>query len=519
MPPTRTSLRTRSPAASRSYAANERLGLLAALVLGAALRLPGVRTWYWGDEIQTVAIAQRPLTDIPAGLERDGAPPLFYFLLHGWMKVFGSSEASTHSLTLVLSLLTVVAAWWFARRHGGPWAGFLAAAAIAANPFLVRYASETRNYALFGLFGVIGIGLALDVLDGKRPSAHLWLGVVLGLTLLTHAWGLFFAMALLGAILLAAVESRDARLAGRGVVAGVIALAVFAPWIPSFVDQTRHTGAPWNVRFSLPSTLDQTVEYVGGRGVAALSVAALGVALVAALVSKRLSANVLLLGGACAATLAFAFVASYVEPIWQARYGIVVVGAALVIAAIIAGRTRVGVAAFAVVIVAMALLAARDASDVSVDAKPDAGFRRVADAVAPTGVDVAVADQGTLNQLRFALGDDAGQDVSYLSPLGELDDPTLYDWRDDLDRLRAADPAKIVDEAVSAAVPGSHFVVFAKKDTSAIAGLGGDQGNEWQQLFTERTSAVQQAALRDARLTPVGTRELEGWTVTTLERL
>jgi hypothetical protein len=139
--------------------------------------------------------------------------------------------------------------------------------------------------------------------------------------------------------------------------------------------------------------------------------------------------------------------------------------------------------------------------------------------VAPTGVDVAVADQGTLNQLRFALGDDAGQDVSYLSPLGELDDPTLYDWRDDLDRLRAADPAKIVDEAVSAAVPGSHFVVFAKKDTSAIAGLGGDQGNEWQQLFTERTSAVQQAALRDARLTPVGTRELEGWTVTTLERL
>ena len=58
--------------------------------------------------------------------------------------------------------------------------------------------------------------------------------------------------------------------------------------------------------------------------------------------SRRLPGNVVLLGLACVATLALAFVASFVEPIWQARYGIVVVGGALVVLAIVAARTRVG---------------------------------------------------------------------------------------------------------------------------------------------------------------------------------
>jgi hypothetical protein len=503
----------------RVAALDDRLGLLAALVLGAALRLPGLRTWYWGDEIQTVAIAERSLTDIPSALERDGAPPLFYFLLHAWMQVFGSSETSTHALTLVLSLATVVAAWWWARRYGGPIAAVLAAGAVAANPFLVRYATETRNYALFALLGVVALGLALDVLGGRRMRAHLVLGVVLGFTMLTHAWGLFFAAAILGAVLVAALESRDRDLARRGVLSGALAVVVFSPWLPSFVDQSRHTGAPWNVRYSVGSTVDQTVEYFGNRAIAGLAVLVLVVGLVAAALGRRLPADAVLLGSACAVTLAIAFVVSYVEPIWQARYGIVVVGAVLVVLAILSARTRTGVVAYAALVVAMALFAARDASDVSLDAKPDAGFRRVADAIAPTAPDVAIADQGTLNQLRFALGDELGDDVDYLSPLGVLADPTLYDWRDDLDRLRNAEPRAVVDAALGDAAPGTVFVVLSKQDDVAVAGLGGASDNEWQRLFAERANGVRDAALRDPRLRVVDSREIEGWTVTTLERV
>jgi mannosyltransferase len=519
MPALVTSPSTTARATRWSIVANDRFGLAVALVVGAALRLPGVDVWYWGDEIQTVAIAKRSLADIPGALERDGAPPLFYFLLHGWMRLFGSSEVSSHSLTLLLSLVTVVAAWWFARRHGGPWAAVLAAAAVAVNPYLVGYATETRNYTLFALLGVVAAGFALDVLRGRRPNAQYLLGAVLGLTMLTHAWGLFFAPAVLGAILLAAVESRDRILAGRAVTAGALALVVFAPWVPTFVEQTRHTGAPWNVRYSLPSTVEQTMQYFGGHTAGVVAAGALLVAVVAAWSSRRLPANAVLLGLACVATLGLAFVVSLVEPIWQARYGIVVLGAFLVVGAIVAARTRLGAAAFAVLIVAMAAFALRDVRETEVDSKPDAGFRRVADVIAPADPDVAIADQGTLNQLRFALGDELGDDIDYLSPLGVLDDPTLYDWRDDLERLRTADPLTVVDGYVSAAEPGDVFVVVAKAGADSAAGFGGDTDNEWQQLFAERARAIEQSALADDRLAVVGTREVEGWVVTTLRRI
>jgi mannosyltransferase len=509
----------RSPAAVGGRAtATEWLGLLAVLVVGVVLRVPGVRAWYWGDEIQTVVIARRSLSDIPAALERDGAPPFFYVLLHGWMQVFGSSETSTHALTLLISMVTVVAAWWWARRYGGLCAGLLAAAAIAVNPYLVRYATETRNYALFALLGVVTLGLSLDVLGGKRTRAHYALGVIVGLTMLTHSWGIFFAAAVIGVLTLAATTSRDSDLVRRTAVAAALSALVFVPWLPTFAYQTRHTGAPWNVRYSIFSTLDQMTPYVGGRGSAALLLAAVLVGGVAALAAGRLPTNTVLLGAACAATPALAFIVSFIDPIWQARYGIVVVGAGLVVIAIVAARTRVGAASFAAVVVVMALFAVRDVKNAAADGKPDARFRRVADVIAPIDPDIAIADEGTLGQLRYELGDDRGADVQYLSPLGVLADPTFYDWRDDLDRLRAAVPDDEVDSAVSEAAPGTVVVVLRRADPGVSAGLGGDTDNEWQRLYATRAAEVAEAALADERFSVVGSRTVEGWIVTTLVR-
>ncbi len=69
------------------------LALVAALVL---------RFWtssdLWLDEALTVNISKLPIHEIPSYLRRDGAPPLFYFLLHFWMGVFGSSDLAVRAL-------------------------------------------------------------------------------------------------------------------------------------------------------------------------------------------------------------------------------------------------------------------------------------------------------------------------------------------------------------------------------------------------------------------------------------
>jgi hypothetical protein len=75
-----------------------------ALVATAALVSVGVvlRFWthsdMWLDEALTVNISRLPLSQLHEALMKDGAPPLYYFLLHFWMKVFGSSNLGARSL-------------------------------------------------------------------------------------------------------------------------------------------------------------------------------------------------------------------------------------------------------------------------------------------------------------------------------------------------------------------------------------------------------------------------------------
>jgi hypothetical protein len=503
-----------SPARRRGPSWGE-IGLLVGIgVVGLALRWPDLDAWYWGDEIQTVVISDGSLADIPGRLEKDGAPPLFYFLLNLWTRVFGTSATATHALTTTLSLVTVAVAWWFGRRHSGRLAGLLAAAAIAVNPYLVLYSTETRNYALFALLGVVAAGFMLDVLAVTTRWAHFALGVTLGLAMLTHAWGLFFAAATLGVLVLVAFARRDRELGVRALIAGAVAGLVFLPWLPTFVGQLRHTGAPWNTRYSIFSTLDQLVAYLGDRPVAAVVVLAVRVGAGAAVLAHKLPIDPLLVAAACALTLAMAFVLSYIEPIWQARYGVVVLGALLLVVAMIAAITRVGTVALVVAIVAMLLFTARDIVDRPVDAKPDATLRHVAAQLAGDPPTFVLSDQGTLNGLRYQFGDTVGERVTYVSPLGVLDDPTLYDWRDDLDHLRAADPTAVAVSVVGSAAPGDTFVLIRR----TVVVPRGESDTEWQSRYVETTDELLAAVAEDDRLTVVDEAETAGWTVVTLRR-
>ena len=48
------------------------------------------RTDLWLDEALSVNIARLPFGDIQDWLRHDGAPPLYYVILHAWTDVFGT---------------------------------------------------------------------------------------------------------------------------------------------------------------------------------------------------------------------------------------------------------------------------------------------------------------------------------------------------------------------------------------------------------------------------------------------
>ncbi len=198
----------------------------------------------WLDEALSVNIASLPLGELREALQRDGSPPLYYFLLHVWMSVFGNDDLGVRALSTVFSVASLPLMWLAARRHGGRDLAVAALLLLASSPFAIRYGSEARMYALLTFLALAGYLLASAAVE--RPTIPRLGGVALvsGLLALTHYWS-FYVLAVAGAALAVTWLRRRTKdhlkVLGALVAGGVL----FLPWLPTFLYQVVHTGTPW----------------------------------------------------------------------------------------------------------------------------------------------------------------------------------------------------------------------------------------------------------------------------------
>src|ERR1700750_2284107 len=86
------------PAAAVTLAERADLALRFAIPVATGLVAVGVVLRFvapsqlWLDEALSVNIAKLPLGQIPGALRHDGAPPLYYVLLHFWMQLVGTGN-------------------------------------------------------------------------------------------------------------------------------------------------------------------------------------------------------------------------------------------------------------------------------------------------------------------------------------------------------------------------------------------------------------------------------------------
>ena len=199
----------------------------------------------WLDEALTVNIARLPLRSLPEALRHDGSPPLYYVLLHGWMRLFGTGTIAVRAFSGVASVACLPLAWRVGRRAGGRTAATAFLVLLALSPFAVQYATEARMYALAMLLVLAG-GLALANLM-ERPSWPMAAVVALltGALLLTHYYALYTVAAVGLVLLWHAWRGEDRAAARRALAATVAGALLFVPWVPILLYQSAHTGAPW----------------------------------------------------------------------------------------------------------------------------------------------------------------------------------------------------------------------------------------------------------------------------------
>ncbi len=266
-----------------------------AMVLVAAVVL---RFWtpspMWLDEALAVNIARAPLHAIPGLLRRDGAPPLYYVLLHYWMAVFGSSDLGARSLSGLIGLLTLPAAWLAGYRVGSRWwdepdaaerlsengaapqgrdererVGRLVAWTttflVATSPFAVYYDTEARMYALVILLSTLGILAFTAIL--RRPT--IWntvaLAAVTAALLYSHYWSLFLVTAAVIGTAWFARSGRHSLSCRIALLAMAVGVCAFLPWVPTFWFQLHHTGTPWAAPADFTALVYTFTQFAGGN--------------------------------------------------------------------------------------------------------------------------------------------------------------------------------------------------------------------------------------------------------------
>ena len=219
----------------------------------------------WLDEALTVNIAGVPLSRLPGALRHDGSPPLYYAVLHGWMRIFGSGTIAVRALSGVCSVACLPLAWRVGKRVGGHTVATAFLVLLALSPFAVQYATEARMYAMAMLIVLAG-GLAVaNLLERPSPGLSAAVALLTGALLLTHYYALY-TVAAVGAVLAWHAWRGEERAAARRALFSMMAGSLlFVPWIPVLLYQSAHTGAPWgNTGRGLRTVIDSLGVLVSG---------------------------------------------------------------------------------------------------------------------------------------------------------------------------------------------------------------------------------------------------------------
>jgi mannosyltransferase len=243
-------------------------GIAVAIVAGVVLRFV-TRSDLWLDEALSVNIAKLPLDQLREALRHDGAPPLYYLLLHGWIQVFGSGDVAVRALSGVFSVATLPIAWWCGRRLGGRRLGWVAVLVFASSPYAIRYATESRMYSLQMFLVLAGYLALVRALERPALGRLALVAVIASALMYTQYWSMYLLAVVGIGLVFRAVRAPtlNERRAARSVIVAMIAAGItFLPWLTTFQYQLAHTGTPWGDPILPTSGFADSIIGFGGGG-------------------------------------------------------------------------------------------------------------------------------------------------------------------------------------------------------------------------------------------------------------
>jgi hypothetical protein len=194
----------------------------------------------WGDELFTLRTVARPVSEIIPIVQRDIHPPLYFLLLHEWMRLPlpWTGIAALRAFSVVAALLStfLLDRLWLRRWKTGRRS--LALLLFAFSPCLLLYSRMARSYTLQAALGLLAVSFLWRWMREPSRIARRALPAFAAAVLLLYTHYLPGIAILAGFSLVAWRRLGVARVA----LFGAAAAAAYAPWLVTLAEALRAWG-------------------------------------------------------------------------------------------------------------------------------------------------------------------------------------------------------------------------------------------------------------------------------------
>lgn len=189
----------------------------------------------WIDEGFTLYQVQHSLPELTSILKNDVHPPLYFYLEHFYIKIFGTSEFSLRFISAIFGIIIILFCWKFLLKNFNKNISLIGCILISFSTIQIRYSQEARAYTLFTLLTLISFYYFISLLkEGNLKNSSIY---ILSSTLMLYTHNYAFLYLGVQIVFLIYLSIKNKTIIIKEFFPIIIIILLFIPWLSTYLNQ------------------------------------------------------------------------------------------------------------------------------------------------------------------------------------------------------------------------------------------------------------------------------------------
>lgn len=202
------------------------------------------------------------IQDVNKGLfYTDTHPPLYFWIMHFWMRIFKDNALSARSFSVLLGVISIFLAYRLGRILFEENVAIFCALLVSTTAFCVRYSQEARAYALIMALGLSSSIFILRFERHRKNWESLIWAILNCIGIYTHYFYIFISLAQFTYFTI--IYYKDSAILRRFYLCFIFSFLLFSPWfMPVILKGYNFNRAEWI--FGYPGLVNKIYYFLSG---------------------------------------------------------------------------------------------------------------------------------------------------------------------------------------------------------------------------------------------------------------